>query len=327
MKIGGVELRHGLFLAPLAGISDNAFRQACKGFGAEYATTEMVSAKGLNFKNAKTLDLVKIEENELPAAIQLFGSEGADMAEAAKCLCENFRCSALDINMGCPVPKIVGGGDGSALMRKPALAGEIMRAVANVAAGYGIPVTVKIRGGWSEGEKNAPEIAKIAEDSGLAAVFVHGRTRERMYAPPVDLGIIGKTKRAVKIPVVGNGDIFTAEDAVEMKRRTNCDGVMVARGALGNPWIFEEILCRFEGREYRPPTAKKKIETIKTHMERMVFYKGERTAMLEARKHLSWYIKGCRDSAAARAKINRSADLAEMLDIVGEIIFKSEEIF
>ena len=316
MNIKNITLKHGLFLAPMAGISDNAFRQICKSLGAEYTTTEMVSAKAVNFKNAKTFDLLKTEECSFPAAIQLFGSDEANMAEAAKYICDNYKCFAIDINMGCPMPKITGGGDGSALMREPVLAGLIMRSVVKAAEGYGVPVTVKIRSGWSEQEKNAPEIAKIAEDSGIAAIFIHGRTRERMYLPPVDLGIIREAKNAVKIPVVGNGDIFTASDAQKMKNETNCDGVMIARGALGNPWIFGEILCSFENREYTPPNAQEKMEIIKKHLDRMVFYKGEKTAVLEARKHLSWYIKGTKDSAAARNKINRSSDLKEMMDIV-----------
>jgi len=318
MKIKGAELKHGLFLAPMAGISDNAFRQTCRRLGAEFAVTEMISAKAVNFRNAKTMGLAKIESGELPAAIQLFGSEAGSMADAAKFICENFEFSAIDINMGCPAPKIIGGGDGSALMRNPPLAGAIMRAVVKAAEVYGMPVSVKIRGGWNEKEKNAPEIAKIAEESGICAIFVHGRTRERMYMPPVDLDVIKKTKDAVKIPVVGNGDIFNAADAQKMKSETNCDGVMVARGSLGNPWIFGEILCLFENRQYTPPTTSEKLETIRTHMEAMVFRKGEKTALLEARKHLAWYIKGYKASAPARKEINGSADLEEMMGIVRE---------
>ena len=320
MKIQNITLKHGLFLAPLAGISDSAFRQTCKDSGAEYTATEMISAKAVNFKNTKTLNLAKIEDHELPAAIQLFGSEEGSMAEAAKYLCDSFKLSAIDINMGCPVPKVIGGGDGSALMRNPLRAGLIMQSVVKAAAKCGVPVTVKIRSGWSEREKNAPEIARIAEESGIEAIFVHGRTRERMYMPPVDLDIIRLTKNAVKIPVAGNGDIFQGSDAQNMKKLTNCDGVMIARGALGNPWIFGEIAAGFENRAYIPPTKAEKMAAIKTHMERMVFYKGARTAALEARKHLGWYIKGCKGSAEARARINRSADLGEMTDIVWETL-------
>jgi len=317
MEIKDIKLKHGLFLAPLAGVSDNAFRRICRECGAEYTATEMVSAKALNFKNAKTFNLVRTDECELPAAVQLFGSDPENMESAAKFICDNFKVSAVDINMGCPVPKVIGSGDGSALMRTPALAGEIIGAVVRSSS---VPVTVKIRSGWDESKKNAVEIAGIARDAGAAAIFVHGRTRMQMYASPVDYDIIREVKNAVKIPVIGNGGIFTADDAQAMKERTNCDGVMVARGAFGNPWIFGEIAARFEGREYITPTGPEKITLIKKHIELMVFYKGEKTAPPELRKHLSWYIKGYKDSAAARDRINRSSDHREMLDIVSEII-------
>ena len=320
MKIKNIELKHGLFLAPLAGVSDNAFRQVCVKSGAEYTTTEMISAKALNFGSAKTLELLKIDEGEFPASVQLFGSDSESMANAAKYISYNFKLSAIDINMGCPAPKITGGGDGSSLMRNPALAGQIMRAVVKAAEAYDLPVTVKIRSGWDNQNKNAPEIARIAEDSGISAIFVHGRTREQMYAPPVDFDIIRAVKNAVRIPVIGNGDIFTAKDAQSMKDKTNCDGVMIARGSFGNPWIFGEIAAYFENREYIPPTPGEKIRVIKSHIEQMIFYKGERTALLESRKHLSWYIKGCRDSSYARNQINRSSDYSEMMDIVEGVI-------
>ena len=320
MNIKNINLKHGLFLAPLAGVSDNAFRQVCRELGAEYTATEMISAKAVIFKNGKTIKLAKIEDCEFPAAIQLFGSDEKSMANAAEYICDNFKLSALDINMGCPVPKIIGEGDGSALMREPALAGKIMRAVVKSAENYNIPVTVKIRSGWNNTEKNAVGIAKIAEESGISAIFIHGRTREQMYSPPVDLDIIREVKNAVKIPVIGNGDIFTAKDAQKMKDYTSCDGVMIGRGSFGNPWIFGEIAAYFEKKEYVAPTGPEKIKVIKKHLEKMIFYKGERTALLEARKHLSWYIKGCKDSAMARDKINRSSDYVEMMDIVTGVI-------
>jgi tRNA-dihydrouridine synthase B len=287
----------------------------------------MISAKAVNFRNAKTFKLAYIENCELPAALQLFGSDPADMANAALFLRDNFNLSAIDINMGCPVPKIVSGGDGGALMREPVLAGKIMRAVVN-SMGTGssdIPVTVKIRSGWNSREKNAAEIAKIAEDSGIAAIFVHGRTREQMYAPPVDLNIIRDVKNTVNIPVIGNGDIYTARDAQKMRGYTNCDGVMIARGAFGNPWIFSETAAAFEEREYIPPAASEKIKIIKKHLELMIFYKGEKTALLEARKHLSWYLKGCKESAAARDKINRSQDYKEMLGVAEDVIMRKQK--
>ena len=320
MIIKNINLKHGLFLAPLAGISDNAFRQICKESGAEYVVTEMISAKAINFKNNKTIKLVKIEECEFPAALQLFGSDEASISNAALYICDNFKMSAIDINMGCPMPKIIGGGDGCGLMREPVLAGKIMRAVVKSAEKYDIPVTVKIRSGWDNTEKNAVQIAKIAEDSGISAIFIHGRTREQMYTPPVDLNIIRDVKNAVKIPVIGNGDIFTAADAINMKNDTNCDGVMIGRGSFGNPWIFSEISACFENKKYIPPTGSEKIKIIKKHLDKMIFYKGERTALLEARKHLSWYIKGYKESASARNKINNLLDYNEMMDIVAEVM-------
>lgn len=318
MKFGNIELKHGLFLAPLAGVSDNAMRQICKDFGAEYVTTEMISAKAVNFRDKKTFSLARIENCELPASIQLFGSEESSMRDAAKYLCDSgdsFKMSAIDINMGCPVPKIVGGGDGSGLMREPRLAGRIMSAVVGAA---NVPVTVKIRSGWNENEKNAAEIAKIAEDSGIAAVFIHGRTREQMYSPPADLDTIGEVKSAVSIPVVGNGDIYSADDAEKMIAYTGCDGVMIARGAFGNPWIFAEITARFEGKNYTPPSPEEKFDVIKRHLDAMIYYKGGKIAVMEARKHLAWYIKGCKGSAAARNRINTTVEYGEMLDIVRE---------
>jgi len=323
MNIKNIKLKHGLFLAPLAGISDNAFRQVCRELGAEYVASEMISAKAIAFNNKKTINLVKIEDCEFPAAVQLFGSDEISMAYAADYVCENSKPSAIDINMGCPMPKIIGGGDGCGLMREPALAGKIMRAVVKSADQYDIPVTVKIRSGWNNTEKNAVEIAKIAEDSGISAIFIHGRTRDQMYAPPVDLDMIRDVKNAVKIPVVGNGDIFTAANAANMQEYTNCDGVMVGRGSFGNPWIFGEITAGFENRAYIPPTGSEKIKIIKKHLDLMIFYKGERTALLESRKHLSWYLKGYKGSALARDQINRSSDYNEMMDIVAGVIIGS----
>ena len=320
MNIKNINLKHGIFLAPLAGISDNAFRQICVELGAEYVATEMISAKAVNFKNNKTVKLAKIEDCEFPASVQLFGSDDISMSDAVKYICGNFKLSALDINMGCPVPKIIGEGDGSALMREPLLAGKIMRAVVKSCEEYNIPATVKIRSGWNNREKNAVEISKIAEDSGISAIFIHGRTREQMYSGKVDFDIIREVKNTVKIPVIGNGDIFTATDAQNMISQTNCDGVMIGRGSFGNPWIFGEIAACFENREYIKPTGEEKIKIIKKHLDKMIFYKGERTALLEARKHLSWYIKGCKDSASARDRINRSSDYAEMIDIVSNLL-------
>lgn len=318
MQIKNIKLKHGLILAPIAGVSDNAFRQVCKDCGAEYLVTEMISAKAVNFRNKKTVTLAKLEEFELPGAVQLFGSDPESMSDAVKFILDNFKISAFDINMGCPVPKIIGGGDGCSLMREPVLAGEIMAAV--VKAAEDLPVTVKIRSGWSNKSKNAPEIAKIAENAGIAAIAVHGRTREQMYAPPVDLESIREVKNAVKIPVIGNGDIYSFADAKNMVEFTGCDAVMIARGSFGNPWIFAEITAGLEGREYNPPTGDEKLKVIQEHLSKLIFYKGERTALLEARKHLAWYMKGYENSAAARSKINESSDYGEMLNIISDVI-------
>ena len=317
MRIKNIELKHGLMLAPLAGVSDNAFRQVCKDCGAEYTTTEMISAKAVNFRNKKTGELAKLEECELPGAVQLFGSEPDSMGEAARFILDNYKLSALDINMGCPVPKIVGGGDGASLMREPVLAGKIMSAVVNAAGD--LPVSIKIRSGWDSNNINALEIARIAEDSGISAIAVHGRTREQMYAPPVSLEIIREVKKAVRVPVIGNGGIYNYADAKNMLDFTGCDGVMIARGSFGNPWIFSEIKAGFEGRAYIKPDAEDKLRVIRAHLDKLIFYKGMRTALLEARKHLAWYIKGFKNSAEARNKINESGDYEQMLDIVGGV--------
>jgi nifR3 family TIM-barrel protein len=318
MMIKNIKLKHGLILAPIAGVTDNAFRQICKNHGAEYVVSEMVSAKAVNYGNKKTIPLIKLEESELPGAVQLFGSEPESMSSAARFILDNFKISAIDINMGCPMPKIVNGGDGCALMREPALAGRIMASI--VKAAGDLPATVKIRSGWDKHSKNAVEIAKIAENSGIAAITVHGRTREQMYMPPVDLDSIRDVKKAVRIPVIGNGDIYSFADAKNMFEHTGCDAIMIARGSFGNPWIFSEITAGLEGRPYTAPNGDAKLKVIREHLDKLIFYKGERTALLEARKHLAWYIKGCKNSAEARNKINESNDYSEMLDIVGKVM-------
>lgn len=318
MRIKNIALKHGLLLAPLAGVSDNAFRQICKNCGAEYVVTEMISAKALNFRNAKTLALAKLEKFEFPAAVQLFGSDPESMSGAARFIADLAAPSAIDINMGCPMPKITGGGDGAALMRDPALAGKVM--AATVKAADGLPVTVKIRSGWNAGNINAVKIAEIAEESGIAAITVHGRTREQLYAPPVDLEIIREVKKAVQIPVIGNGGIYSYADAKNMFEFTRCDAVMIARGSFGNPWLFAEITAGLDGRAYTPPDGAEKMAVIRDHLDKLIFYKGERTALLEARKHLAWYMKGCKNSAEARNKINQATGYGEMLDIVSGVI-------
>ncbi len=332
MIIGRFSLAHGLFLAPLAGVSDRAFRNACRAAGAEYTVSEMVSAKALCYEQltkkesipVRTAPLASVYQNEMPMAIQLFGSEPEFMARAAALIEEmSYRgCTsdtapaAIDINMGCPVHKIVGNGEGSALMKNPVLAADIVRAVCQAVK---LPVTVKIRAGWDKDSINAVEMAKRLEDAGASVIAVHGRTREQMYAPPVDIGIIAAVKKSVSIPVIGNGDILTADDALRMFRETGCDGIMIARGALGNPWLFTEIIAKLEGREFVPPTLAERMETALGQVRFMVEEKGERVAIAEARKHLSWYIKGIEGAAAARMTINNAKTLDEMRSILREV--------
>ena len=332
ITIGKYTLRHGLFLAPLAGVSDRAFRDVCRAAGAEYTVSEMVSAKALCYEQrtkkesapAKTAPLASVYESEMPMAIQLFGCEPDFMAEAARLIEEmSYRgCTsdtppaAIDINMGCPVHKIVGNGEGSALMKNPELAADIVRAVRRAVS---LPVTVKIRAGWDADSINAPEMAKRLEDAGAALIAVHGRTREQMYAPSADLGVIADVKKSVSVPVVGNGDILCAADAIRMYEHTGCDGVMIARGALGNPWLFTEIRALLEGGVYTPPSLSERMEIALSQIAFMVEEKGERIAMAEARKHLSWYIKGMDGAAAARLAINTASTLAEMTAILRDL--------
>ena len=329
IKIGNVSLCHGLFLAPLAGVSDRAFRNVCRACGAEYTVSEMVSAKALCYEQlskkssvpVRTAPLASVYQSEMPLAIQLFGCEPPFMAEAARLI--EQRCyrgctsdtapAAIDINMGCPVPKIVGNGEGSALMKNPALAADIMRAVCRATT---LPVTVKIRAGWDKNSINAPEMAKRLEDAGAAAITVHGRTREQMYAPSADWRVIAAVKQSVGIPVIGNGDILTADDALRMYQETECDGIMIARGALGNPWLFSEICARLEGRDYAPPSLSVRMQTALDQVKFMVEEKGERVAVAEARKHLSWYTKGMEGAASARSAINSASTLEQMQAII-----------
>ena len=335
IKIGNTELKHGLFLAPMAGFTDYSFRAICREHGVEYTVSEMVSAKALCYeqiskKNSddayKTATLCRLDGDELPMAIQLFGSEPQYVAEAARMIAARSykKCTAsaiptaIDINMGCPMHKIVGNGEGSALMKNPALAAEIVNAT--VKALKNIPVTVKIRAGWDNESKNAAEMAKMLEDAGASLICVHARTREQMYNPGIDLSIIEKVKNAVKIPVVGNGDINSAQDAVNMIEKTGCDGVMIGRGAIGNPWIFEEISAYLDGKEYIPPTLKERLEACVKHVKMICDDKGEITGGAEIKKHAVMYIKGVRSAASVRDAIMKSHSTAEIEEIIKGLI-------
>lgn len=290
----------------MAGITDKAFRTVCRDFGAGLVYSEMISAKGLWYNDKKTASLMDMD-GESPCAIQIFGSEPQIMAEVIPKVME-FKPDIIDINMGCPAPKIVNNGDGSALMKTPKLMGEIMRAVSDVSP---VPVTAKIRKGWEE--DNSPECAKILEANGAAAVAVHGRTRKEFYSGKADWDVIARIKSALTIPVIGNGDIWTAEDAVKMMEYTACDAVMVARGSQGNPWLFRQIdeLMR-TGTVTTVPTPRERINVALEHITKIVAEKGESRGIKEARKHLAWYIKGLNGAAAIKTKIFQINDFAEM---------------
>ena len=299
MKIGNVEIKGYAALAPMAGVTDRAFRELCVSFGAAYVVGEMVSSKGLTYQNVKTKELLVLSEEERPAAVQLFGDDPDNMAAAAV-MAMDCRPDIIDINMGCPAPKIVNNGCGSALMKQPELCGRIVRAVKEAVS---VPVTVKIRKGWDSNSVNAVEVAQICEAAGADAVTVHGRTREQQYMPSADWDIIRRVKKAVGIPVIGNGDINTARDAAAMYEQTGCDLVMIGRGALGNPWLFREIeMLLGHDRPSLPVSNAERITVLIRHIQRLCEYKGEALGMREARKHAAWYFKGMKGAASLRKK-------------------------
>lgn len=316
LQIGNVKLENDLILGPMAGVTDLPFRLLCKEQGAGLLCMEMVSAKGIMYNNKNTKFLLTIDERERPVSLQLFGSDADIISEQAKRI-EELPFDILDINMGCPVPKIVNNGDGSALMKNPLLAGELIEKTARAIQK---PVTVKIRKGFDEEHINAVEMAHIAQESGAAAIAVHGRTREQYYSGKADWEIIRKVKEAVKIPVIGNGDVWTPQDAIDMRKQTGCDGVMIGRGAQGNPWIFKQILHYEQtGELLEKPSPQEVTEMILRHAKMQMEFKGEYTGMREIRKHAAWYTAGYKNSAKLRGKINETETYEELKELLSHL--------
>ena len=315
MKIGNVELKNKVFLSPMAGVTDLPFRLICKEQNCGMLYTEMINGKALCYDDESTKKMLKIEGEEHPVAVQIFGSDPEFMGRAAEIM-NAYPNEILDINMGCPAPKVVKNGDGSALMRNPKLAEEVLKSVVKNSTK---PVTLKIRKGWDDNSVNAVEIAKIAEASGISALAIHGRTREQYYSGKADWDIITEIKNAINIPVIGNGDVFTVEDARNMLDKTGCDAIMIGRGAQGNPWIFKRINHYMETGEILPePTLEEKINTAVKHLNLAVREHGEYVAVREMRKHIAWYLKGLKGSAKVRDEINKITSYEEVVSRLNE---------
>ena len=321
MKIGNIEINsRSAALAPMAGVADKAFRELCVEYGATYVVSEMVSSKGLTMCDRKSKKLLSLSEKERPAAAQIFGSDPKIMAESAVS-CLEYCPEVIDINMGCPAPKIAGNGGGSALLKNPELAEEIMKAVKDA---VNIPVTVKIRLGWDADSVNCIEMAQRAQRAGMSAVTLHGRTRQQMYAPPVDRKMIAEVKRNIDIPLIANGDITDGLSAAQMIEETNCDYLMVGRGALGRPWVFSQITAYLEHEIILPePPVSERMRVMVKHIKRICEYKGERVGIREARKHAAWYIKGIKGAAAYRQQVGTLESIEQLEELAFKIMIEN----
>ncbi|MBQ8183088.1 MAG: tRNA dihydrouridine synthase DusB [Clostridia bacterium] len=317
MKIGNLLITDKAALAPMAGVADRAFRELCRSYGAAYTVGEMASAKGISLGDRKSAELLAISDSERPSGSQIFGNCPETMAKAAEKALE-YSPDFIDINMGCPAPKVASSGGGALLMKNPVSAAQIVKAVVKVST---VPVTVKMRSGWDEATINAVELAKRCEQAGAAAITVHGRTKVQMYAPPVNTNIIRLVKEAVSIPVIGNGDITDGKSAAKMLEDTGCDMLMVGRGALGRPWVFAEINAYLNNEAILPdPPVTQKMLVMLRHIEKICEYKGERVGIREARKHAAWYTKGLHGAANYRARIGLISSIEELQQIALELI-------
>ena len=317
MKIGNLEITEKAALAPLAGVADRAFRELCRGYGAAYTVCEMASAKGISLGDKKSAELLSISEAERPSGSQLFGNNPEAMAAAVKKALE-YNPQFIDINMGCPAPKVASSGGGALLMKNPVLAAEIVKAAVEVST---VPITVKMRAGWDSDHINAVELAKRCEDAGACAITVHGRTKVQMYAPPVNTDIIRQVKQSVSVPVIGNGDVVDGISAARLIEETGCDMVMVGRGALGRPWVFSQINAYLDHEVILPePPVTERMRVMLRHIEALCRYKGERIGIREARKHAAWYTKGLHGAANYRARIGLISSIEELQQIALELI-------